>query len=353
MTHSKHSIRILKSNSSNPFVNLATEYYLFNQKSIQVPTFYLWRNQSCVVIGKNQNPWKECYISKMEEDGVDLVRRHSGGGAVYQDFGNSIFTFLMPKNKYDKIKNFSIIQNSMKKHFNIDVDVSGRNDLTVNSRKISGSAFKESKDRAIHHGTILLDLDLNALQKYLNPHKLKLQSKGVDSVVSRVQNLKEVIPDISHDKLCDSLIQEFIQTFGDSGDENIPIENVNLQDMQLNPDWRKEYDILHNWDFRFAKTPQFTYNFETRFNWGLLDVHIDSKGGLVSDIKIFTDTLYPIIVDDFSNQLKGKPLKREEILNAAEKVALQVRLSEDYDPEVKKLIESNCYEMANWISQSL
>mmetsp|Transcript_11146 Transcript_11146/g.41639 ORF Transcript_11146/g.41639 Transcript_11146/m.41639 type:complete len:351 (-) Transcript_11146:63-1115(-) len=346
------SLRILKSTSNSPFVNLATEYFLFNQKAVMQPTLYLWRNSSCVVIGKNQNPWKECHISKMEEDNVHLVRRHSGGGAVYQDEGNSIYTFLMPKDRYNKDKNFGIIQKALQE-YGIGAEVSGRNDMTVNGRKISGSAFKETRDRAIHHGTILLDLDLGALQRYLNPHKLKLQSKGVDSVVSRVQNLKELNPELEHDALCEKLIQQFIQEFGHATDESVPIESVNLQEMQENDQWRKQYNILHDWNFRFARTPQFAYNFETRFDWGMVDVHIDSVNGEVSDIKIFSDTLYPVIVDEFANALKGRQLKRESIMDAAEHVVQHVKESNDYDAGATAVIEKSCYQMADWISQQL
>lgn len=111
----------------------------------------------------------------MEEEGVTLVRRQSGGGAVYQDLGNSCFTFLSSKAEFDIDRNTRIITESLRNSFQVNAEKSGRNDITVEGKKISGSAFKKSSDRSFHHGTLLVDVDLEALQRFLNPSKAKLQ----------------------------------------------------------------------------------------------------------------------------------------------------------------------------------
>lgn len=148
-----------------------------------------------------------------------LARRKSGGGCVYQDLGNSVFSFFNPisdfsKSDYKTMNNDILIQ-SLDKH-GIKAEPSGRNDICVDSKKVSGSAYKLSlgkKDgsgrKSLHHGTMLIDLDLNALSKYLHPNKLKLISKGVDSVASRVVNLKELNADISHETWSDALAEAF------------------------------------------------------------------------------------------------------------------------------------------------
>ncbi|SQI34660.1 Lipoate-protein ligase A [Providencia alcalifaciens] len=154
---------------------------------------FLWRNADTVVIGRAQNPWKECNTRKMEQDNVRLARRSSGGGAVFQDLGNTCFTFMAGKPEYDKTISTQIIVNGLA-NVGIHAEISGRNDLVLETengpRKISGSAYRETKDRGFHHGTLLINTDLSRLANYLNPDPKKLQAKGITSVRSRVAKSK-------------------------------------------------------------------------------------------------------------------------------------------------------------------
>jgi len=120
--------RCLISDSNDPYFNLATEDWIFHDLNPEQHILFLWRNEECVILGRNQNPWTECDVQKLKENNVNLVRRHSGGGTVYQDLGNSIFTFLSSKEKYDKKRNFSIIINALQK-FDIKAEQIGRNDI--------------------------------------------------------------------------------------------------------------------------------------------------------------------------------------------------------------------------------
>ncbi|MED6317513.1 MAG: lipoate--protein ligase [Pseudomonadota bacterium] len=181
-------LRILKSAVTNPWFNLATEDWIFNTLNPDSHTLFLWRNSETVVIGRSQNPWVECKTDKMAADDVFLARRQSGGGAVFHDLGNTNFTFLSPKHAYDQTANFTIIINALKK-LGIDATLSGRNDMQVGDRKISGSAFKHAADRSFHHGTLLVNANMQKLGDYLNPHPLKLKAKGIKSVRARVANL--------------------------------------------------------------------------------------------------------------------------------------------------------------------
>lgn len=158
-------------------------------------------------------------MQKLEEDKVVLARRKSGGGCVYQDLGNSVFSFINPIEDFGT-QDFKTLNNELLidalKQFGIAAEASGRNDMVVDGRKISGSAYKlklgrkdGSGRRSLHHGTMLLDLELGALGKYLNPNKKKLESKGVDSVVSRVMNLSEANSTINHDTFCSALEKSF------------------------------------------------------------------------------------------------------------------------------------------------
>lgn len=152
---------------------------------------FLWRNADTVVIGRAQNPWKECNTRRMEEDHVRLARRSSGGGAVFHDLGNTCFTFMAGKPEYDKTVSTAIVLAALNS-LGVTAEASERNDLVVKTdsgdRKVSGSAYRETMDRGFHHGTLLLNADLSRLANYLNPDQKKLQAKGITSVRGRVAN---------------------------------------------------------------------------------------------------------------------------------------------------------------------
>ena len=173
------SLRLFISDSFDPWFNLAVEECIFRQMPADQRVLFLWRNNDTVVIGRAQNPWKECNTRKMESDHIKLARRSSGGGAVFHDKGNTNFTFMAGKPEYDKTVSTNIILSGLSR-LGISVSASGRNDLVVNcedgERKISGSAYRETKDRGFHHGTVLINADLSRLADYLNPDPKKLQA---------------------------------------------------------------------------------------------------------------------------------------------------------------------------------
>src|SRR5690606_16559684 len=144
----------------------------------------------------------------MEEDDVHLVRRRSGGGAVYQDLGNSIWTFIDSKQNFSFKRNIDTVKKSIDS-FGFESEFSGRNDILVEGKKISGSAFKHSRDRSLHHGTVLINIDKDRVEKYLNVNKEKLKSKGVDSVRQRILNLADLNPDITHEKFVEAFIRAY------------------------------------------------------------------------------------------------------------------------------------------------
>jgi lipoate-protein ligase A len=170
---------------------LAFEQFLFERCSIARPVLFLWQNAKNVVIGRHQNPWKECRLMEMTRDGVLLSRRKSGGGAVYQDLGNHCFTFINPVTAANDPKaiNNELLLAALAK-IGVQATLAGRNDIhNADGRKISGSAYqlslgsKASPQRiALHHGTMLVDVHFDEMLQYLSPSKLKLISKGVDSV---------------------------------------------------------------------------------------------------------------------------------------------------------------------------
>lgn len=283
--------RVYLSRLNSIFSNLAFEDRLFELG--QTPVMLLYRNEKTIVIGRNQNPWKECYVERMQRDGVQLCRRKSGGGAVYQDLGNSVFGFLTsnPSTVDFKKANNSILLRALSL-LNVHAEVSGRNDLTLNNRKISGSAYKiHSRGNqllSLHHGTMLFSVDKDGLQKYLNPNKAKLLSKGVQSVAARVVNINEMHPELNHEKWCEAMTQAFGEVH--PGAETQQLEKLDKETEEIAAKYL-------DWEWRFGTSPAFTHTLETRFDWGTLDINLQVESGTIQQVKIYSDSLYPDFID--------------------------------------------------------
>lgn len=311
-------LRILTSAITNPWFNLATEDWIFNtlgatDKDPNTHTLFLWRNSETVVIGRSQNPWVECKLDNMAADSVFLARRQSGGGAVFHDLGNTNFTFLSPKTGYNQDANFAIIINALKS-FGIEATLSGRNDMQVGTRKISGSAFKHTSDRSFHHGTLLVDANMQKLGDYLNPHPLKLKAKGIKSVRARVANLTEFNSTINHDKLSSAIIKAFCDYHGQTVTPEALDEASLLQEPMLNA----YYEQMADWNWRFGKTPNFSHHIETRFDWGIIDLHLDVNQATITEVVIFSDALNVGLIDALKDALTGIKYSKDAIRSTFE-----------------------------------
>ncbi|EGG13497.1 hypothetical protein DFA_11258 [Cavenderia fasciculata] len=325
------STKVYVSTTDNPLFNLATEDWLFNHFDLSQQVLFLWRNKPTVVIGRYQNPFKECHLQAMEKDGVVLARRYSGGGAVYQDHGNSIFTFLSATDDYDKKRNTGIIIDSLKP-FIIQAEASGRNDVLVDGKKVSGSAFKQSGKRSFHHGTMLINIDANSLAKYLNPNKEKLKSKGITSVISRVCNLNTLSPTINHQTWSQSIINSFEKQYNLKAD----IEELNTKDLEIIPSLKETFNKLSAWDWRFGNSPPFEHQFEKRFDWGIMDVNINCSKGIIEKIKIYSDALNPIMIEVLQESLIGMEYGKDGITVGMDR-AKNLMKGTDSEKEIEQL----------------
>lgn len=298
------SLRLLISHSHDPWFNLAVEETIFRQMPATQRVLFLWRNVDTVVIGRAQNPWKECNTRKMDEDGIKLARRSSGGGAVFHDLGNTCFTFMAGKPEYDKTISTQIILNALKK-LGLDVQASGRNDLIIHTadgdKKISGSAYKEAADRGFHHGTLLLNANLSRLADYLNPDPKKLQAKGITSVRSRVTNLNQFLPEISHELVSKAIIEAFFNYYG----EQVPAEIISPESLPNLPGFTETFAKQISWEWNFGKAPAFSHAIDERFVWGGVEVHFDIEQGHISRCQIFTDSLHPAPLEQLSVDFLG------------------------------------------------
>lgn len=266
-----------------PYRNLALEEYLMDTVPEGTCTLYLWQNQNTVVIGRNQNCWKECRVKELEADGGHLVRRLSGGGAVYHDLGNLNFTFLIRKEDYDVSRQLEVILRAVSA-CGIRAENSGRNDITVDGRKFSGNAFYFSGESAYHHGTILIDVDKGKASQYLNVSAEKIKSKGVDSVKSRIANLNEFCPGLSVERIKAELAAAFGQVYG-AKPEPIAPEEI---------DWDRVEELRRKFaapDWIYGRSMPFSLEFSRRFDWGGVGIGLDVQNGAVAGVQVDSDAM--------------------------------------------------------------
>ncbi|CAF1382721.1 unnamed protein product [Adineta steineri] len=324
--------RIIYSSSTNIWFNLATEEWLSNTIKPNEHILFLWQNDKCVIIGRNQNPWKECFLERMENDGVLLARRRSGGGAVYQDLGNTCFTFLVSQahHQLDKNLNSKILLDALHSSFNIKGHIHGRNDLVYgpDNRKFSGSAYQNTRKFALHHGTLITDVDTNAMKKYLNPNKEKLLSKGVDSVQARVINLCQANPSINHKDLCLAIEKSYRQTYSNN---QIPsAEILSKEILNSIPELNASYKLYSDSQWRFGQTFSFTHEYEKRFPWGTISIGIISeRDGLIHTCEIYSDSLYVNMINRLKENLLGQMYTGESIRKACQRTRNQVESEQE------------------------
>jgi len=345
----KQPVRVLVSQTTDPFFNIATEEWLFRTGDISVPTLYLWRNEPTVVIGRCQNPWKECNIQKMKAEGVHLTRRYSGGGAVYQDLGNTNFTFLTSMDNHDKERNSGIIIRALSK-FGVSAETSGRNDIITGGLKVSGAAYKLSPPRALHHGTLLINVDLGALAGLLHPNKLKLMSKGIHSVSSRVTNLQVLNKDITHHSLSEAIVTAFCEHYSAGTVKPDILDHEALSKIES---LAKVFNEIKDDDWRYGQSPAFTHHLEGRFEspspWGTIDVHLDCTRNLVTTSKVFSDSLYPALMDALQKGLEGVSYDEKGVDEAMKKT---VELASGSGLEIEDLA-GHAQDLGKWLKASL
>lgn len=293
------------------WLNLARDgYFLENNKKGDV-ILYFYVNKNAVIIGRNQNAWKECSIANMDADGVQLVRRHSGGGAVFHDNGNLNFSFITDEKHYDLNRQMRVILNAVSK-LGLKAELSGRNDITVDGKKFSGNAFSLAKGNRSHHGTILVNADLTKLSNYLCVSKEKMRSKGIDSVRARVCNICELSSGLTVEAMRRLVIESFIEEYGAASE--YVFDGMALAEVE------KRRERLASWEWRFGKTPQFDFETDKRFSFGDTQIYFNLRDGVIRETKVYSDCLDTELTTEIENALTGVHFRKEEIKAALSKM---------------------------------
>jgi lipoate-protein ligase A len=290
----------------DPWINLAFEEYLLSLLSRHDVILYLWQNEHTVVIGRNQNAWKECRTSLLEKEKGTLARRLSGGGAVYHDLGNLNFTFLASHLSYDFIRHIKVLVDAFRS-IGIPASFSGRNDILVHGRKISGNAFYQGKLGRYHHGTILVDVDLEKMVRYLQPPAAKLKAKGIDSVKSRVANLKEFNESLSIDVIKKAIFTSFLKEYGGEGSP------ISLKDLALKDNVQKLYKKYSSQQWIYGNSPDFDVQLEHHFDWGHVDFGFHVKEGMISHCQLYSDAMDGDLIASIAPLLHEVPLNGQAL----------------------------------------
>ncbi len=274
----------LETGSFDPTWNLAFEEYILHNFT-RGDILILWRNDRSVIIGRNQNTLQEINAPFVEKHGIHVVRRNTGGGAVFHDLGNLNYSFITDAVESDPLyaEKFVAPIVSALQGLDLNACASGRNDILVDGKKVSGTARQIVKGRILHHGTLLFDTNTDLLAGALDPDAEKFISKGVKSVRSRVGSIrKALITDMDMDAFID-----YIRTTLGTG---------NMQPLPLSPNDLSAIEHLQKekyatWDWNYGHSPKFDMRCVRRFSGGTLDIHACIKSGIIDSIRIFGDYL--------------------------------------------------------------
>jgi lipoate-protein ligase A len=297
---------------TDPQINLAIEEYALKNLDINETYLLFYINEPSIIIGKNQNTIEEINTDYVEKNGIKVVRRLSGGGAVYHDLGNLNFSFITKDDgeSFHNFRKFTEPVVTALKKLGVNAELSGRNDLEVEGRKISGNAQFSTKGRMFSHGTLMLNSEIENVVSALKVKKDKIESKGIKSVRSRVANISEFLTEKLEIVEFRSLLLKNIF----EGQAEIP-EYVLTEE-----DWEKIHQLskerYQNWDWNYGRSPKFNLQHSHRFPVGSIDVRLEVNKGIIENCKIYGDFFGVGDVSDIEEKLIGIRYEKGEIDNA-------------------------------------
>ena len=293
---------------TDPTVNLAIEEYALSNLDIDETYLLFYINEPSIIIGKNQNTFEEINSDYVRENGIHVVRRLSGGGAVYHDLGNLSFSFIT-KNDGDSFRNFRRFTEPVTaalRDLGVPAELTGRNDIQVGDKKISGNAQFATRGRMFSHGTLMFDVNLDAVAAALHVKAEKIESKGIKSVRSRVANITEYLnKDITILEFREKLLHSIF------ANQDVPEYIVTEED------WRRIHELserrYRNWDWNYGKSPEFNVRRSKRFPIGSIDVRLNVKNGIIESCKIYGDFFGMGDLNDIEARITGCRYRTEDI----------------------------------------
>ncbi len=321
----------LETGSTDPAWNLAFEEYILKHKTLG-DWLLLWQNRSAVILGRNQNALEEINRDFVERHGIAVVRRNTGGGAVYHDLGNLNYSFITDYTEGDTAagNRFSAIVTAALQQLGLDAACSGRNDILVSGRKVSGTAQHRSGSRILHHGTLLFDSDPDMIAGSLNPDPTKFRSKSVKSVRSRVGNIRACLP---RDMELPAFWDHLKTALAADGIRETALEQSELAQVEALK--REKYDT---WQWNYGSSPKFDTCIRRRFSGGLLEVRLSVRQGRIDALRIYGDFLALSPIDGLITALTGCPYRRDALEAAITPLPLADHLGGITAPELLSVL---------------
>ena len=281
-------MKTILNDSKDPTFNLALEEYVLKELNSEEDFVLLWQNANSVIIGRNQNTYEEINSQVVKDHDVKVVRRITGGGAVYHDLGNLNFSFITHslKDNLNNYKKFTDPVIRALKTMGVNAEFQGRNDIVVDGKKISGNAQAYYKNKMLHHGTILYDADLAFVANVLNVKQDKIQSKGIKSNRARVTNIKPMMTtklEMEHFK--ERLLKELLEN--DDFTDSI----YALTDKDLSRIKKLQEEKYLKWEWNYGESPTSTNIKAKRYSGGKIEFHFDLDKGVIKNVKLFGDFL--------------------------------------------------------------
>lgn len=293
--------------NTNPYFNLAAEEYVL--KEFQEECFMLWRNEPSIIVGKNQNTLAEINLDYVRQHKIPVVRRLSGGGAVFHDLGNLNFTFIVNEDvsSFSDFKRFTQPIIDVLRKLSVNAEFSGRNDITIDGKKISGNAQYYYKNRILHHGTLLFSSSITDLSAALKVRPIKFEDKGVKSVSKRVTNISEHLKEpITIEQFIDLIMNHIREQTGGSEMYEFTQEDIKKIEKLV----KEKYST---WEWNFGTSPDYSFKNEKKFTGGTVEVNLNVEKGIIKDIKIYGDFFGKYDVSEVENLLKGVKHSEEEV----------------------------------------
>jgi len=310
-------MRLLKSHSMDAFFNLTSEKYFLEH--YEEPIFMLYIHTPSIIIGKNQNALEEINYEYVKANNIKVARRQSGGGAVFHDQGNLNFSFITKKedgNIETQFIKFTKPIIEFLKSLGANATFSGRNDILIEGKKCSGNAQAYQKDIMLHHGTLLFDANMGKLSESLKPNKFKMESKGIDSVRSRVTNIKPHLnKELTIEQFLDELVAFMKYNFQDYIEKDFTQEEINAIE-------KMSSDKYGAWDYVFGKSPKYQFRNINKFTGGIVECHFDVLKGKIQNMHIYGDFFGLKDVHELINILNGTNHEefalREKLVNLSD-----------------------------------
>lgn len=308
----------IQNDSTDPRYNLALEEYVFKHLKLEEDFIMLWQNEPSVIVGKNQNTVEEINVDYVEQHGIHVVRRSTGGGAVYHDLGNLNYTFITKADGTGiDFRKFTQPVIRVLNSLGVPAEFNSRNDIAIRGKKFSGNAQRVYKNRVLHHGTIMFNSKLEDVHNVLKVKAEKFKSKSVKSVRSRVTNISDYLPEpITIDEFKKLLLERLFLEQDSPKREYVLTEEDQAEIRKM---MEEKYA---NWEWNYGYSPKFNYEKTDRFDGGTLQVRLNVVKGIIEECKIYGDFFGVEDVKDVENRLKGVRYDRAAIQEALQGVDL-------------------------------